>query len=50
VAPHRFIPQALEDICLKAISKLPGERYQAMREMMEAIQKFRSDALHRGSV
>ena len=50
VAPHRFIPIVLEEICLKAMQKRPEDRYQSMKEMMDAIQKFRSDALLRGSV
>ncbi len=50
VAPHRFVPQALETICLKAIRKKPEDRYQSMQDMMEAIQKFRADTLLRGSV
>ncbi|MFT5299476.1 MAG: serine/threonine protein kinase [Mariniblastus sp.] len=50
VAPHRFIPQPLEDICLKAIQKNPSDRFQSMSEMMEAINQFRSDSLHSGSV
>ncbi len=50
VAPHRFIPQPLEDICLKAMEKHPDQRYMRMQDMMDAIQKFRSDAILRGSV
>jgi len=50
VAPHRIIPQPLEEICLKAMQKNPNDRYQSMREMMETINKFRSDSLLRGSV
>lgn len=50
VAPHRFIPIPLEEICLKAMQKSPGERFQTMREFMEAIQKFRSDSLLRASL
>lgn len=49
-APHRFIPQALEDICLKAMSKEPADRYSTMKSMMDAIQDFRSETLQRGSV
>ena len=49
-APHRFIPHALERICLKAMEKDPGQRFQSMREFMEAIQEFRAAALLRGSV
>ena len=44
-APHRFIPTALEEICLKAMSKNPDDRFQTMREMMNAINKFRGDSL-----
>ncbi len=50
VAPHRFIPQTLEDICLQAMEKVPDDRFLKMQDMMDAIQKFRSDALLRGSV
>ena len=48
-APHRFIPTELEDICLKAMAKDPNQRYQTMREMMIAINKFRSDSLLRNN-
>lgn len=48
-APHRYIPQVLEDICLRAMQKRPDDRYNTMRDMMIAIEKFRSDALLRGS-
>ena len=50
VAKHRFIPKALEEICLKAMAKNPNDRYQTMREMMNDINKFRSDSLLKGSV
>ena len=50
VAPHRVIPQPLEEICLKAMQKNPNDRFQSMREMMTTINKFRSDSLLRGSV
>ena len=50
VAPHRFIPQPLEAICLKALQKNPNDRFQSMGDMMRAINKFRSDSLLRGSV
>ncbi len=49
VAPHRMIPTPLEEICLKAMSKHPDERYSTMREMILAIQKFRSESLHLAS-
>lgn len=50
VAPHRLIPQPLEAICLKAMQKNPNDRFQSMREMIDAINKFRSDSLLRGTV
>ena len=50
VAPHRFIPLALEKICLKAMQKDPNDRYQSVSELIGAIDKFRNDALMRGSV
>ncbi len=49
VAPHRLIPAPLEAICLKAMQKHPNDRYQSMQDMMEAINKFRSDSLFRRS-
>lgn len=49
-APHRFIPIPLEKICLKAMAKQPNKRYQSMREFMDAINKYRADALLRASV
>lgn len=49
-APHRFVPAQLDEICSKAMQKRPDDRYQSMREFMEAIHKFRSDSLLRGSV
>lgn len=49
-APHRFIPMPLEKICLKAMEKSPNNRYQSMREFLEAINKYRADALLRASV
>ena len=49
-APHRFIPVTIEQICLKAIAKDPGDRFQSMDAMAEAINKFQNEALMRGSV
>lgn len=49
-APHRFIPAALEKICLKAIQKEPSDRFQSMDQMAEAINVFQDEALMRGSV
>lgn len=34
------IPRDLESICLKAISKLPAQRYQSAAEMAEDLQRF----------
>ena len=50
VAPHRFIPLALEEICLKAMQKDPNDRFQSVSQLIGAIDKFRNDALMRGSV
>ena len=50
VAPHRFIPKVLEEICLRAMQKNPGDRFQSVSDLIGAINKFRSDALMRGSV
>ena len=49
-APHRFIPVELEQICLKAMAREPGDRFQSMRAMMEAINEYRNNALLRGSL
>ncbi|MFK7770225.1 MAG: serine/threonine protein kinase [Mariniblastus sp.] len=45
VAPHRTIPQPLEEICLKAMEKNPNDRYNTMGKMMMAIQNFRNASL-----
>lgn len=50
VAPHRFIPQELETICLKAMARAPGDRFQSMSAMMNAVNEFRNNALLRGSL
>ncbi len=49
-APHRFIPETIERICLKSIAKDPADRFQSMNEMAEAISDFQNEALMRGSV
>jgi serine/threonine-protein kinase len=49
-APHRFIPETIEQICLKSIAKDPADRFQSMDEMAEAISDFQNEALMRGSV
>ena len=46
-APHRTIPKKLETICLKAMEKKPADRYTSMREMLDAINDFRSQSLVR---
>lgn len=48
-APHRIIPLVLEEICLRALRKMPNDRFDTMRDMMFAIDKFRSDSLLRGN-
>ncbi|MCA9197981.1 MAG: serine/threonine protein kinase [Planctomycetales bacterium] len=50
VAKDRFIPQVLEEICMKAMEKKPEDRFQSMAELLSAVHKFRDDALLRGSV
>ena len=50
VAPHRFVPAALEEICLRAMKKKPEDRFQSVSDFIAAINKFRNDALMRGSV
>lgn len=48
IAPHRFIPAKLEQICLKAMEKEPADRFQSMQAMVDAINQFLSDAVMRG--
>ena len=50
VAPHRFIPKVIEEICLRAMQKNPNDRFQSVSDLVGAINKFRSDALMRGGV
>ena len=40
-APDREIPEVLEQIVLKAISKKPGQRYQSMPHFIEAMRECR---------
>ncbi len=49
ISPDRFIPPQLEEICLKALEKEPGDRYQSIRAMASDIYDFRNNALLRGS-
>ncbi len=44
-APHRRIPGRLEEICLQAMQKNPADRFLSMRQMLDAINDFRSDSL-----
>ena len=37
-APERGIPAAFDDVVMKAISKNPADRYQTMRQMLEALR------------
>ena len=48
-APHRYIPDRLEKICLKAMEKKPADRYQSMQLMLNDIEAFLNDALKPGT-
>ena len=37
-APDRAIPKLLDEVVLKAIAKNPADRYQTMRQLLEAIR------------
>ena len=39
-APHNRIPEALDAICMKALSRSPSKRYQSADELGNAIQEF----------
>jgi len=41
-APHRLIPEELEEICLKCIAKDPENRYSTISEVIEALQAWRT--------
>lgn len=45
LAPDRHIPRGIEKICMKAIRKEPGKRFQTMLDMVRAIRAFRAKAL-----
>lgn len=49
VAPHRFIPEQIEAVCMKALQKDPIDRFQSMQQMVDQINQFLSDAVMRGS-
>jgi serine/threonine protein kinase/tetratricopeptide (TPR) repeat protein len=38
LAPEREIPQALRDVCLKALAKSPDERHQSAAELADALE------------
>lgn len=45
VAKHQVIPKQFDDICAKAFSKKPSDRYQSMNEFLRAIRQIRVEAL-----
>jgi serine/threonine-protein kinase len=47
-APHRLIPEALDQICAKALMKAPADRYQSMRVMVDDVEAFLDKAIERG--
>lgn len=42
-AVNRRVPRPLEAICLKAMARLPEDRYQSSREMAEDLERFMGD-------
>ena len=45
VAQHLTVPPQLDNVCLKAMAKKPGDRYQTMMEMVKDIREFREQAM-----
>ncbi len=43
----RFVPKALDAICMKALQKEPGDRYQSIRAMSEDVEAYVNEALMR---
>lgn len=44
-SPQRHIPPRLAEIAMKALAKKPEDRFQTMREFIDAIREFRGKAL-----
>ena len=40
---NRRIPRSLEAICLKAMARMPNERYQSARDMSDDLERFLGD-------
>lgn len=40
---NRFVPKAINAICLKAMAKAPGERYATSRELADDVERFLAD-------
>jgi serine/threonine-protein kinase len=38
-SPERGIPKAADEVVMRAIRKKPGDRFQTMREMIDAIRE-----------
>lgn len=45
-APFREIPDSIEAIVMKALQKKPGDRFQSMDELLDALFKARQDLKH----
>ena len=39
-APEHHIPARLEEICLRCLRKRPRERYQTVREILDALERY----------
>jgi serine/threonine-protein kinase len=47
VAPDREIPSVLEEICLRAVEKAPGDRYQSTQAFADELELFLEGAKER---